>query len=148
MDLLTQGKAIIQHSVRRFHDLGITHQADHGGEFQWDRTTDAQAVVAGYPGQGIAGRGSHQIHHLGARLSQHVHQLLRILMVGDAPEEDAPVGQKQLFVRTRGQVDHRITALLLEDVFHVVFAESEREGCPASKGGTRCALKETAHTYV
>ena len=78
---------------------------------------------------------------------QHPHQFVRVLMIGYALEEIAPVREEQQIVfAIQHEVHHTVEAVLqLEDDFHVVLAEHQGMVDAEEESGTGSFLDEGAH---
>ena len=142
---MIEAQAVVQQVQGLVHDLGVTGQGkqrevvSHG-----NGATDTQLVVAPASYQRKTGFARHHVHHQRTGFLQHPHQFVRVLVIGYALEEIAPVREEQQVVfAIQYKVHHAVEAVLqLEDDFHVVLAEHQGVGDAEEEGGTGGGLDE------
>ena len=145
--LVIEAETVVQ-KVRGFvYDSGIGNNGKQGGVCGHGKGTADTHLIVAVSYQRVAGLARHHVHHRGARLLQHTHQLVGVFVVGDAAEEVPPVREEQQIVLAiQHEVHHAVEAVLqLEDDFHVVLAEHQGVGDAEEEGGTGGGLDEGAH---
>ena len=136
--LVIEAETVVQ-KVRGFvYDSGIGNNGKQGGVRGHGKGTADTHLIVAVSYQRVAGLARHHVHHRGARLLQHTHQLVGVFVVGDAAEEVAPVREEQGLVHPlQHEVDHAVVAVVqLKDVFHIVLAEHQGVGDAEEEGGT------------
>ena len=115
--LVIEAETVVQ-KVRGFvYDSGIGNNGKQGGVCGHGKGTADTHLVVAVSYQRVAGLARHHVHHRGARLLQHTHQLVGVFVVGDAAEEVAPVREEQQVVLAiQHEVHYAVEAVLqLED---------------------------------
>ena len=145
--LVIEVKTIIQEVRGLVQGPGIGYDGEQGGVHGHGKGTADTHLVVAVSYQRVTGLARHHVHHRGARLLQHTHQLVGVFVVGDAAEEVAPVREEQGLVHPlQHEVDHAVVAAVqLEDVFHIVLAEHLGDGITQVEGGSGRGLDEGAH---